>query len=370
MRTFSRFAIAVLTVSALVVAGANPAMADSKSKPVKDKSVSKVVKKTSKKTSKKVAAKKSTVKSKAKAKKAKTASKSVKASKKSVKLAPQRIAAVDPSAPTIDSISVESGAPGDEVTLNGSNLLDYASVDFGGVPADVVYSLDEISLTAIIPDGALTGPITVTLNDGQMVSSKEFTIVDLVDPYPTDEPSVDPYPTDEPTVLPTPTDEPTIEPTPTDEPTVLPTPSDAWAIYMATVTQAQIDYKNTVQAAQDQFDSATADARAARDAAFASATSFNDFYQAVKTYRLATAVQQANLDADLGDAQQALQAILAKAFKTLIASNPSGGIWLGGPCLDRDDNLERFPHVYGKPHMKPKPEGRGKHGRPGHGGRR
>jgi hypothetical protein len=55
----------------------------------------------------------------------------------------------------------------------GSELQDATAVAFNGVPANIVPNLDP--LTAIVPDGASTGPISVTTPRGIVTSLMSFT---------------------------------------------------------------------------------------------------------------------------------------------------------------------------------------------------
>ena len=326
MKQVSKLAIATITVVALVFAGANPALADTKPTKPKDKTVSEVVKKSKKATK----AKKAITKKKSAKKKSKAVATKPKAKAKVTKTAKSQkrkiTTVVVEGAPTIDSLSVSSGAPGDEVTISGANLLDFASVDFGGVVADVVYPNEDNSITAVIPEGASSGPITVTLNDGQTVSSADFTVTPLVDPSPTCDPAVDfcdpiidPSPTEEPTVEPSPTEEPTIEPSPTEEPTANP-----WDDYQAALRQASVDLQDTLNAAQLEFDTATAGAKAQLNAALASATTFKDVYSAYKAYNSAVAVQAAELQASQTAAYQAYSYIVSKASEAYWAAIANG----------------------------------------------
>jgi hypothetical protein len=62
--------------------------------------------------------------------------------------------------PALTEIVPDSGAPGDMVQLIGTGLEDATGVDFNGLPATIVPGLDP--LTAIVPDGVTSGPVSVT----------------------------------------------------------------------------------------------------------------------------------------------------------------------------------------------------------------
>lgn len=192
----------------------------------------------------------------------------------------------------------------------------------------------------------------------------------VVDPSPTDapvcdpdvdicEPEVDPTPIVDPTCDPMvdklcqevvdPTCDPTVDewcqivvdPEPSDEPTVDPYPTpevtspalDAWNIYIDAVNAAQLDYQAYVEQAQKDFDAATAEALANRDAQIAAATSFAEIVDAVKNYRIATADERAKLDVIYRDAGEALNILVQKAWDTLVASGGPIAI----PCWDKFD---------------------------------
>ncbi len=97
--------------------------------------------------------------------------------------------------PQISSFSPSSGAPGSNLTINGSNLnsggsqLQFLStgsaatvvtsttVTFGAVPAEIV-SISNSQIVVKVPAGASTGPIMVTTPNSSAVSSTAFTISD------------------------------------------------------------------------------------------------------------------------------------------------------------------------------------------------
>ena len=174
----------------------------------------------------------------------------------------------------------------------------------------------------------------------------------VIDPSPTDAPSCDPMidklcePVVDPTCDPAVNEycDIVIDPIPTDEPSVDPTPEatspavDAWAIYMDALTKAQADYTDVINAAQAEFDTATADAKSTRDSAIDSATSFADIVAAVKAFRLATLAQQADLQAAIGDAQEALSIVTQKAYDQFVANGGLDQITCGYLCWEREDD--------------------------------
>src|SRR5262249_15727566 len=79
--------------------------------------------------------------------------------------------------PAISALTPASGPPTTVVTVSGSNFdnsIANVSVAFGGVPATVV-SATQTQMTAIVPFGAVTGPVTVTVF-GQQVTGPVFTV--------------------------------------------------------------------------------------------------------------------------------------------------------------------------------------------------
>ena len=79
--------------------------------------------------------------------------------------------------PVVSAVNPVSGPPTTVVTLSGSNFdssIANVSVSFGGVPATVVSS-SQTQITAIVPFGAVSGPVTVTVF-GQQVAGPVFTV--------------------------------------------------------------------------------------------------------------------------------------------------------------------------------------------------
>ncbi|MBU6427548.1 MAG: hypothetical protein KGR26_00920 [Cyanobacteria bacterium REEB65] len=79
------------------------------------------------------------------------------------------VALVPTNVPAISAFSVNSGVPGDTVTLSGLNLgllpASTISVAFAGATASAVTPLSSTSVQVIVPQGATTGNVVV-VNDG------------------------------------------------------------------------------------------------------------------------------------------------------------------------------------------------------------
>lgn len=81
-----------------------------------------------------------------------------------------------PATPTISSFSPTSGAVGATVTINGTNLGGATAVSFNGTAA--AFSVVSASqLTATVPAGATSGPISVTNAEGTGTSAGSFAVV-------------------------------------------------------------------------------------------------------------------------------------------------------------------------------------------------
>jgi Polysaccharide lyase/IPT/TIG domain len=76
-------------------------------------------------------------------------------------------------APTVTNFSPTSGAPGTTVTIAGANLSGTVAVAFNGTSA--TYTVNSSSeITAAVPTGSTTGPITVTTSAGTATSTESF----------------------------------------------------------------------------------------------------------------------------------------------------------------------------------------------------
>src|SRR5712691_6064619 len=78
-------------------------------------------------------------------------------------------------APALTSFAPTAGAIGTSVTITGSNLTGATAVKFNGATAGFAVSGDT-QITATVPAGASTGPISVTTPGGTASSSASFTV--------------------------------------------------------------------------------------------------------------------------------------------------------------------------------------------------
>jgi hypothetical protein len=82
--------------------------------------------------------------------------------------------------PTIATITPSAAPPGEKVTIFGSALTGATSVSFNDVPATFTVT-GYATLTALVPQGAATGPVTVTTRAGTGSSAGDFPVLaDLV----------------------------------------------------------------------------------------------------------------------------------------------------------------------------------------------
>lgn len=81
-------------------------------------------------------------------------------------------------APVIDSFSPTSGRVGTEVTITGLNLEGTTAVAFGGITTSPNATDEQAGtwVTATVPTGAKTGPITVTTPTGSATSAQSFRV--------------------------------------------------------------------------------------------------------------------------------------------------------------------------------------------------
>ncbi len=79
-------------------------------------------------------------------------------------------------APTVGTFTPTSGAAGTTVTVNGTDFIGVTAVRFNGVNAGSFNVLNSNQLTAVVPPGATTGPISVTTGLGTGTSSTNFTV--------------------------------------------------------------------------------------------------------------------------------------------------------------------------------------------------
>jgi hypothetical protein len=77
--------------------------------------------------------------------------------------------------PTIIGFDPPSGVAGDAVTITGTGFTGATAVEFGGVPA--IFSVtDDASIGSTVPEGAVSGPISVTTPGGTGLSSISFVV--------------------------------------------------------------------------------------------------------------------------------------------------------------------------------------------------
>src|SRR5688500_11352083 len=87
-----------------------------------------------------------------------------------------------PSDPAIQNFNPESGSTGTAVAISGHNFSSASGdveVKFNGVLATVTTSNPSMIQTSV-PEGATTGPITVTMRGGTAASAKPFTVLPQV----------------------------------------------------------------------------------------------------------------------------------------------------------------------------------------------
>jgi hypothetical protein len=78
--------------------------------------------------------------------------------------------------PAISGFSPASGPPGTVVTISGSNFGTGGNVLFSGVAAESIESWAATAISAVVPAGAATGPITVRTAEGTAESNENFTV--------------------------------------------------------------------------------------------------------------------------------------------------------------------------------------------------
>jgi hypothetical protein len=76
-------------------------------------------------------------------------------------------------------VTPNRGAVGAQVVIDGTNLTGATAVTFGGVAADpaTVHNIDNLHVAAVVPLGALTGPVGVTTATGSLPTAARFTVV-------------------------------------------------------------------------------------------------------------------------------------------------------------------------------------------------
>jgi uncharacterized repeat protein (TIGR01451 family) len=79
------------------------------------------------------------------------------------------------SPPTITSFTPTSGSVGTKVTIQGTNLASATSVQFNGTSA--TFQIKGTQIIAVVPQGATSGPISVTTPGGTATSADSFTVI-------------------------------------------------------------------------------------------------------------------------------------------------------------------------------------------------
>jgi uncharacterized repeat protein (TIGR03803 family) len=78
--------------------------------------------------------------------------------------------------PSITSFSPTSGPVGTSVTITGNSFKGTTKVTFGGVAATSFQVISDTQVDALVPTGAVTGPIAVTTPGGTGTSATNFTV--------------------------------------------------------------------------------------------------------------------------------------------------------------------------------------------------
>ncbi len=78
--------------------------------------------------------------------------------------------------PSITSFSPTSGPVGTAVTITGNSFKSATKVTFGGVAATSFQVISDTQVDALVPTGAVTGPVAVTTPGGTGTSATNFTV--------------------------------------------------------------------------------------------------------------------------------------------------------------------------------------------------
>jgi N-acetylglucosamine-6-sulfatase len=83
-----------------------------------------------------------------------------------------------PSSPVVSAVAPEHGSPGATVTISGSSFMGASDVTFNGSSAGPDgFTVDgDGSISAVVPEGATTGPICVATDAGTDCSAVDFTV--------------------------------------------------------------------------------------------------------------------------------------------------------------------------------------------------
>jgi subtilisin-like proprotein convertase family protein len=78
--------------------------------------------------------------------------------------------------PTIGAFAPATGPAGTQVVIPGTNLTGATAVTFGGIPAAAFTVNSATQITATVPVGAVSGPISVTTPNGNASSTTPFAV--------------------------------------------------------------------------------------------------------------------------------------------------------------------------------------------------
>lgn len=86
-----------------------------------------------------------------------------------------------PGPPIVTEFAPTQSLPGRSIELHGTNLFSATAVEFSGVPA--LFSNAGITfLWVVVPEGAVTGPITVRNPEGSYTTTESFTVLEYQPP--------------------------------------------------------------------------------------------------------------------------------------------------------------------------------------------
>ncbi len=108
------------------------------------------------------------------------------------------LSSVHAQAPTIKSFKPASGPVGTRVNMAGENLINTTGVIFGGGVPATQGAFADTGVSAVVPPGAQTGPITVLGSAGNVTTKDAFVVTATPTPAPTPTPTPTPAPTVDP----------------------------------------------------------------------------------------------------------------------------------------------------------------------------
>jgi hypothetical protein len=85
-------------------------------------------------------------------------------------------AGLPPPPPHVGSMVPQTGSVGQKILLWGTNLLGATSVSFNGTAASHFSVANSQGVWAWVPEGATTGPITLTAPNGSFTTAGSFTV--------------------------------------------------------------------------------------------------------------------------------------------------------------------------------------------------